>query len=89
MSKQPLSSLSSLMPVKGEAAKIETLPDIQPGPDAPRLPPKPAKEERFGLTIRVKASASVRLDAMRYREGQTKQELLDRAIDEMLTRYGY
>ncbi|MGI4793648.1 MAG: hypothetical protein ACRYG8_06080 [Janthinobacterium lividum] len=83
MSKQPLSSLSSIMPAKGEAAKTETLPE-----EAPRLV-KPPKEERHGLTIRVRNSHNERLRTMVYREGMTKQDLLDRAIEEMLERYGY
>ena len=83
MSKQTLSSLSSLIPIKGEAAKIETLPE-----EKPRLS-KPLKEERHGLTIRIRQSHNERLRTMVYREGMTKQDLLDRAIEEMLERYGY
>ena len=83
MSKQPLSSLSSLIPAKGEAAKTESLPD-----EKPQLS-KPVKEERHGLTIRIRRSHNERLRAMVYRESMTKQDLLDRAIDEMLERYGY
>ena len=83
MSKPVLSSLSSLMPAKGEAAKTEALPE-----EKPRLT-KPPKEERHGLTIRIRNTHNERLRTMVYREGQTKQELLDRAIEEMLVRYGY
>ena len=85
MSKQPLSPLSSIMPAKGEAARVEVLPDKAP-------PPAFAREEkpaRDGLTIRIKASSNARLRTMAFQEGQSKQALLDRAIDEFLDHTGY
>jgi hypothetical protein len=87
MSKTVLSSLSSLMPAKGEAARPEVMPEK--GANPVRDYQMPAEEARDGLTIRILKSDNKRLKAASYHEGRTKQSLLDQAIGEFLSRIGY
>lgn len=80
--KQPLSSLSSIMPAKGEAARVEAMPD--------KVTPKRAeKAPRSAMTSRVLIDHIERMHVMAFQEGISKQELLDQAIAEYLARKGY
>lgn len=86
MSKTPLSHLSILMPVKGEAAQKEDL------PESSRIKPsrlEMSKETRDNLSHRVIRDHGLRLSEMAHKEGRTKQSLLDEAIIEYLTRRKY
>lgn len=90
MSKQPLSSLSSIMPVKGEAARVEEMPIARPKRVVRGSPPfEPvAAPVRDGLTIRILRSDNERLRAIVFKENRSKQSLLDQAISEFLDNHG-
>jgi hypothetical protein len=86
MAKQPLSPLSSIIPAKGKAARVEAVPDLA---RQTRDYSAPAKEERDGLTIRILRGDNERLRLAAFKESRTKQSLLDQAIGEFLDRTGY
>ena len=89
-SKSTLSSLSSLIPTKGEAARAETVPEVPKAAELPNLPgPIDEDDIREGLTIRIKRRANQRLRRMKFMENRSKQSLLDEAIDTFLDRSGY
>lgn len=84
MSKINMPSLSSLIPVKGEAARPEVLEST-----AARDFVGPTKEDRDGFTVRVLRADHSRLKEMAYKQDRKKQSLLDQAIAEFLDRSGY
>ncbi|MDD2703741.1 MAG: hypothetical protein PHU07_00145 [Acidocella sp.] len=86
MTKQPLSPLSSIMPAKGEAAKVETLPEVTVPVHDNSVP---AKEGRDTITVRITTRNNERLRIMGFKERMNKQTMLDEAIEEYLTRRGY
>lgn len=86
MTKQPLSPLSSIMPAKGEAAKVETLPEAAAPVHDYSVP---TKEERDTITVRISRRNNERLRIMGFKERMNKQTMLDEAIEEYLTRRGY
>jgi hypothetical protein len=75
------------MPIKGEAARVESLPEAPVKPRREYAPP--SKEERDGLTIRILRVDNERLRIAAFTEARTKQSLLDQAIAEFLDRAGY
>ena len=86
VTKQPLSPLSSIMPAKGEAAKVETLPETAaPVHDYSA----PTKEGRDTITVKITSRNNERLRTMGFKERMNKQTMLDEAIEEYLTRRGY
>ena len=86
MTKQPLSPLSSIMPAKGEAAKVETLPEATAPVHDHSVP---VKEGRDTITVRITTRNNERLRIMGFKERINKQTMLDEAIEEYLTRRGY
>jgi hypothetical protein len=87
MSKVPLSTLSAIIPVKGEAAKPEPMPEKADKPVRDYV--VPTEEAREGLTIRILMTDKKRLKAMAYHENRTQQSLLDQALGEFLDRSNY
>ena len=85
MTKQPLSPLSSIIPVKGEAARAEVMAEKPTTSTYGRA----ARERREVLSTRMLETHISRLRVMAYEEGRSKQSLLDQAVDEFLTRLGY
>ena len=77
---------STLLPGRSET------PDRVPEPDsvdaeekaATLFTRKPVAEARTGLTIRILTSSAARLDNLARRTGHKKQDLLDRAINDLL-----
>lgn len=83
MTKPVLSSLTSIVPTKGEAgAKAETLPDL---PDPQDLNAS-KKVLRNNTTVRLIMSDDEELRLMAFKERVPKQSLIDVAIREFLVR---
>lgn len=90
-------SLSDLMPVKGAAARPETLPLASAdGTEhtvqqmTVRSPPRRVKPEvRTPITVKIRESIYARLREATHREDDLKQNLIDEALDIYLRSKGY
>ena len=74
------------MPAKGEAAKVETLPEAAAPVHDHSVP---AKEGRDTIPLESTSRNNERLRIMGFKERMNKQTMLDEAIEEYLTRQGY
>jgi len=103
MSKMSRPSLSDVLPAKGAAARMEPLPPMTD--DAPAMPAiapeptaramgegrgsKPGRVLRIPLTVKVSEPVYKRLREASFREEMDKQDLVDQALDALLTKMGY
>lgn len=85
-------TMVGLMPAKGDAAQPEVLPGQAPVLE-PEPPPtrrgKPARVVRVPLTVKVSEEVYTRLREAAHREETHKQDLIEQALDELLTRMNY
>lgn len=93
MSKPARPTLSAVLPAKGSAARPEPLPQegearATPSNLAP-LSTGASKPARIPLTVKVSEPVYKRLREAAHREETDKQDLVDRALDELLTKLGY
>ena len=90
MSKPARPTLSSVLPSKGAATRPEPLPEPEqtPGPNPAKVPTA-AKAKRIPITMKLSEAVYERLREASFREKTDKQDLADKALDELLTRMGY
>ena len=81
-------TMTGLLPAKGAAARPEPLPNQAPQPPAVGRA-KPARVIRIPLTVKVSETVYRRLREASFREETNKQDLIDQAIDALLTQMGY
>ncbi len=79
-------SMSGILPAKGAAAQPEALPD--PGSEPVRKGKSP-RVVRVPLTVKVSEGVYSRLREAAHREEVNKQDLIEQALDELLTRMRY
>ncbi len=84
-------SMSGLLPAKGSATRLEPLPGDAPLPSSAvaEVRPKPARVVRIPLTVKVSEPVYKRLRAASFHEEIDKQDLVDQALDALLTKLGY
>ena len=91
MSKRP--SLSDVLPAKGAAARSESLPDEEPPPVPATQPVIEGKGKvrvmRVPVTVKIRESVYARLREASHREEVDKQDLVDQALDALLSSLGY
>ncbi len=87
MSKPARPSLSTVLPSKGAATRPEPLPE-QTSAELIRAP-VPPKADRVPITVKLSRPVYERLREASFREKTDKQDLTDKALDEMLGRMGY
>ena len=88
MSKPARPTLSTVLPSKGAATRPEPLPEQTPGPDPTKVA-MVAKTKRIPITMKLSEAVYERLREASFREKTDKQDLADKALDELLTRMGY
>ena len=88
MSKPPRPSLSAILPAKGTAARPEPLPDQPATATLPKAGKAPAPA-RKPITVKLSEAVYERLRTAAFHEKTDKQDLMDKALDEMLGRMGY
>ncbi len=89
MSKQARPTLSTVLPSKGAATRPEPLPNQTDGAAPPIKPPAPPKADRVPITMKLSRPVYDRLREAAFREKTDKQDLADRALDELLAKMGY
>jgi hypothetical protein len=93
MNKPARPSLSDVMPAKGAASRPEPLPDDAADtapPEAPEvMSSKPARVVRIPLTVKVSEPVYRRLREASFRAEVDKQDLVDQALDALLTKMGF
>ena len=98
MSKAARPPLSNLLPAKGAATQPEPQPLAPPpaGADAPipsqltvPLGRKPDRAPRIATTLKISEPVYRRLREASFREEVDKQDLVDQALDALLTQMGY
>ena len=91
MSKRP--SLSDVLPAKGAATRSEPLPDEESPESTPVDRPMPegrkAKIVRVPVTVKIRETVYARLREASFREEVDKQDLVDQALDALLSNMGY
>ena len=91
MSKRP--SLSDVLPAKGAATRSESLPDEEPPEiasiDRPMPEGRKVKIVRVPVTVKIRETVYARLREASFREEVDKQDLVDRALDALLSGMGY
>jgi hypothetical protein len=97
MSKPARPSLSNLLPAKGAATQPEPQP-VQPTGEneaqavaQPTMPlgRKPDRTPRVATTLKISEPVYRRLREASFREEVDKQDLVDQALDALLTQMGY
>ncbi len=91
MNKRP--SLSDVLPAKGAATRSEPLPDEAPPESTPPARPLPegrkTKAVRVPVTVKIRDTVYARLREASFREEVDKQDLVDQALDALLSSMGY
>ncbi len=97
MSKPVRPSLSVTLPMKGEAARPESLPTDSTDPlpphstEAPVPEPRsrPARIVRVPITVKISEPMNRRLREAAFREERDKQDIVEEALGALLQRLGY
>ena len=87
MSKPARPTLSTVLPSKGAATRPEPLPNHMS--EAPATKADATKAKRIPITMKLSEAGYERLREASFREKTDKQDLADKALDELLTRMGY